>query len=75
MAKPTTTQEFLSKFIEKDEFFGKLLILDATKKQAQLIVNNQEECIKQMKECFIDGQSYIDTAKRFIKELDEFEKR
>ena len=75
MNKPTNNVEMLTQFMEYGSPLNQLFVIDALTKQAQYLVDNEEEALKQMEGSFVNGTAWVKCAKDFLKQSEEFYNR
>lgn len=75
MKKPNNNIEFLMDYMEWGSPLNQMFVVDAVIKQAERIVNNEEEVLKSMENNFIHGPAWVQAAKEFLQKLDRFHKR
>lgn len=75
MKKPETNSEFIHHFMEHGSAMNQIFVIDALNKQAKIIVDNEEEVLGQMKGGFVHGPAWVQAAKDFLKQSEEFYNR
>lgn len=75
MKKPTTNTEFLTQFMEWGSPMNQMFVIDAISKQAQAVVDNEQDVLERMKGSMFHGPAWVQCAKDFLKQADEFYNR
>lgn len=72
MSKPTNNIEMVHHFMNYGSPLNQIFVIDALTKQAQHLVDNEEEVLKQMEGSFVHGPAWVQCAKDFLKQSEEF---
>lgn len=75
MKKPTNNTEMVEQYMNYGSPLNQIFAVAALTKHAQHIVDNEEEVLKQMEGSFVHGQAWVQCAKDFLKQSEEFCKR
>jgi hypothetical protein len=75
MKKPTNNVEFLTNFMEWGSPMNQMFVIDAVSKLAKSVVDNEASVLKSMENNFIHGPAWVQCAKDFVKQSEEFYNR
>ena len=73
--QPDSNIEMLVDYMEWGSPMNQMFVIDAVSKQAKLVVDNEEQVLKDMEDGFIYGPSWVRAAKDFIEASDKFYNR
>lgn len=72
MKKPTNNVEMLTNFMEWGSAMNQMFVVDAVSKLAESIVKNEESVLKSMENSFVYGPAWVQCAKDYLKQSEEF---
>lgn len=72
MKKPTNNIEMLTNFMEWGSAMNQMFVVDAVSKLAESIVKNEESVLKSMENSFVHGPAWVQCAKDYLKQSEEF---
>ena len=75
MKKPENNSEFIQQFMNYGSPMNQMFVIDAITKCAKAVVENEEEVLEQMEGGFVHGPAWVQCAKDFLKQSDEFYNR
>ena len=75
MKKPTNNVEFITQYMEFGSPLNQAFVHDCLSKFAKRIVDEEEEVLKSMEGSMIHGPSWVQCAKDYLKQSDEFYNR
>lgn len=75
MKKPTNNIEMLTNFMEWGSAMNQMFVVDAVAKLAESIVKNEESVLKSMENSFVYGPAWVQCAKDYLKQSEEFYNR
>jgi tRNA G37 N-methylase TrmD len=75
MSKPTNNVEMLTQFMNYGSELNQIFVIDAVTRLAELVVENEEQTLKHMEGGLIHGPAWVQCAKDFLKQSEEFYNR
>ncbi len=69
--KDLTNTEFVQELMEYNSPLVQLFVIEALTKWSEMIVDNEEDVIKELENTMIHGPSWVDAAKTVKEKLDE----